>query len=388
MIDPQQSAALLAEAGYGGPESRALMESGIHAVDVTGSPEPETLAVFSSEPVDILGYDFTLDEYQRLSTGSRRILLVDTMTGAAFTPVALRAPALYGRIGLDAMPPPPRGLYPDFTVRARFARVGCYLVESLAALDAIVEAVRGGAGNPRPLLFRGQQHNYFVHRHAAVQQLLFGDAVPEVSLVASAWRAPDGFDYFDAEPYWKLVYQDILLRRNGEPSTAMWVESRFEDLNIDSAGDFAQRLFRSAMCFAHAYGIPNPGLAATTSLDVARWFAGPANRALPESQWPVVHIFQSPEAIDAATLSFPLPRAQAQATRFLTGAWSAHLNVCASDLLCTLVLSPDLTPPSLTASALYPNAAADTVLAVLLDIRDNSPSLSQKLGLHLMQYLL
>jgi hypothetical protein len=378
---------LLAELGYRSHEIKALSQSGIVALDVSGGADLELLSLFSSDPIDIFGPDFNLDQYEPISIGDRRILLLDKVSGSAFSPIELRPAALFGREGLDAAPQLSESR-PHATMRSRYNKINLHIVHDEHELRAICESARKRSNSTSgPVVFRGQDKNYTVSRHPSVKRLLFGDESSEVSLSSKASRT--NFDYLSAEPYLKAIYQDLRLRLTGEASRTMYVESGSDWLGADNDGQFSLTLFQVVAALAQVYGVPSFGLGVTDSFEAAWCIATqeadsiPRDwRGAPVEQWPVIHILRTGDMFDTRSLDLPLSRAVAQANRVVTGSWGAHDNVCAHDLLGTVVLAPELARCPVNRAELFPGPEQDHILRELLNLRETAARLSEKAGLN------
>jgi hypothetical protein len=373
---------LLARAGYSKAEIETLTKSGMLAFD-RAALAPETRhRVMRSEPIDIFGPTMNLDEYEPLGAGVKSdAILLDMFTGSAFTPVRLRPAAVLGRGGFEPEIPE-LGIEPFDRCRVRFNSVPYFLAEDSAALEELCTKLQ--AIEPRRVYFRGQPHEYLIRREPAVLRLLYGrKEAREPSIPSAAFR--HSFPYVDAEATMQMIFSDIIYRRTGKEHRTHWVEDWVDTEHVfaDADGAIVASATSQTMAFAQHYGIPTYGLDVTRSFRIAWWFAtwqyngtGPLARYTPYTteatepfQRPVVYVFRSAHGVDLADLDLIARRPAVQEGLFVHGSWGPHGNLCAEDLIATIVLGRDVGVAPLSLAEVFPSEAEDPVYAELLAMK-------------------
>jgi hypothetical protein len=381
LLSATEARPLLASAGYSDAEIETLTSSGIFAFD-RAALAPETRhRVMRSEPIDIFGPTMNLAAYEPLGEGVKSdSILLDTFTGSAFTPVRLAPAALLGRSGFGPEIPA-LGIEPFDDCRVRFNSVSYFLAEDAAALEELCTKLQ--AVDPRRIYFRGQPREYLIKRDPAVLRLLYGGEAREPSIPSAAFR--HGFPYVDAEATVQMIFSDIIYRLTGKEQRRDWVEDWVDTENVfaDANGAIAASATSQTMALAQHYGIPTYGLDVTRSFRIAWWFAtwqydgtGALARYTPYTteatepfQRPVVYVFRSTHGVDLADLDLVARRPTVQEGLFLHGSWGPHGNLCAEDLIATIVLGPGVGVAPLSLTEVFPGEAQDAVYAELLAMK-------------------
>jgi hypothetical protein len=229
-------------------------------------------------------------------------------------------------------------------LRVPFRRVPRVAVPDRMTLGLLLNAWR--RANPDVvMLLRGQTREYAISRDERTLDVLYGDPhALEPSLLPSAERA--GVDFDRLMPEW-LTLLDFFLLGNC-PSAERVRMARF-----------AQTYDRLSlgMAMAQHYGLPSVGLDATSSIDVAVFFALTefvfdskqggyiTQRAVPGAA-PVVYVLMAPDrftfAHDALGIAnlVPVLRPKRQAAHFMHTGWGSARNQNARYLLAAIYLDP------------------------------------------------
>jgi hypothetical protein len=306
-------------------------------------------------------------------------LWVDPQYGLVYSDWIAQGGAVYGLTEFL----PPRTFDDDADLgflRVPFARFPRLKVRSRAEVEAILARVRTALPPHGRVLLRGQTREYTLGRAPSLLNALYGTSdVIEPSLVASASRFK--IDVNGIMPEWSALLRfvlDVLPSRREEDVRREW-HAWFHSYSFS----------RFAFSIAQHYGMPSSGLDATTSLDVALFFAFRQFSVVSEtdavaayhpkrdwSQPSVIYVFVVPTRahdIDfkgVRPAGLPAVRPERQGAVFLHRGWGFASNDCARWLAQALYADEEFATEEIpSASTLFPGEDEDPFAAALAAFR-------------------
>lgn len=316
-------------------------------------------------------------------------LLVDRYYGLAYDPWDETPEAIYGRT--EALPNYVSDKLANMGfLRVPFRKIPRVRVSSRIELYSILDAIFSADDDLR-VLFRGQTKEHYISRTTEAMKALYGDpeALEPSLQPSSARRGPD----FEASlPEWYALLQVFA-------DTQLKTTKSGVSLPSNEAEDARRWLFSTprywnfGLAMAQHYGLPSPGLDATTDPEVALFFALNRIELSPEerpdyrcvsisssSEPSVLYILTPPSSAELdyqeiRPKGFASVRPERQSVHFIPTGWGMQRNAAAFRLFMALYFYPsDGLQSTATAEDLFPSTNEDPFALFLSQIVEQIPA--------------